>query len=388
MNPLGVAVHLQDDQVKCGNACAQMIARFLKPAAPIHQQVDFTSASAPVPPWDSSPDQLCDMLNQFRPASVPAYVVTAAGTPQEAMAVARANVDGLAGPRCPVAALTIHGGHWEVVHGFSGLQAAPTLHVRNPLPERDLLFQGPPPPHADNDTCNTENIVAAGSTVPADEVVAWTTWIGSYFTVCTFEPPPWKGSYVVVAPKLPRKTKPPLPLVHLPLKRPRMTELPLLPSQLAAEFARAGLIKSGVLDDAAWRDSVQSVPVDAAERSVLVHRLDGQDPYYLVPLMDDKDLGTLVGVSAVDGEFLFSRLNPPRALVDTLFTLDEVARQVAPGGQYTTRLVWTPVRESFFSPYFPLVEFSDASGPRFYVRVFDRKRFDSLTTPGAGYKAE
>ncbi len=47
----------------------RFVASLLKPRSA------FASARAPVPRWGTTPDQLADMLNQFRPASDPLYGV-------------------------------------------------------------------------------------------------------------------------------------------------------------------------------------------------------------------------------------------------------------------------------------------------------------------------
>jgi hypothetical protein len=376
MNPLIVAIHLQDDDVSCGLTCAQMVARFF--AAPIHQQTEFISATPNLPDWNTSPDQLCDMLNQFRPAAVPPYVVFAELDPITAMDHAIAGVDNPSGVRCPVAAATFEGGHWEVVTGFTdSANPNPMVHARNPLPERTLLFPNtPPPPHADNDQCDVFNITQGSSTggIPADEAVAWNRWIGHYFTPAAFDPPRFNGHHIVVAPGPAPKKKPPRP--RPPHRRVRaVTGLPLLPLHLVTEFAVAGLMKTGLLERSGWRESVPAVPPGFVQPSLLVTPLEEDDPFVLVSLPTDKDRGTLVGVNATTGEFLFARLNPSRQLLDSLFApQDELKKRFDDRGLYKTRVVWTPARESFFSPYFPFMEFAGADGQKFYVRLFDRER--------------
>jgi hypothetical protein len=389
MKPLPVPIHLQDDFKSCGNACAQMIMKFLDQGTPPRLQNSFVPTSPTRVPWHTTPDQLCDMLNQFRPAGVPAYAVTIAADAVAAMEVAIANVDNTNGPRCPVVALTSFGSHWEVVHGFTkdGGSTNPIVHARNPLPDRTLLFPNPPhasgpPPHTDTDTCAVQNIVSAGSATPADEVVAWTTWLSTYFTACGINTPPWKNHFVVVAPALPRARRV-APPHAIPGRTPPVPDTPLISGTRASDSAVKWITSSELVKQGAWSESVQGLSIDVEYRSVLVHRLDDQEPFYLVALTTDRNLGVLVGVSAHDGAFQFSRLNPPRELVDGLFTLDEVRTAFDSAGRNSVRLVWAPVKETFFSPYFPLVEFTTPDGARSYVRIYDRQRFEAVTLPGS-----
>ena len=100
-------------------------------------------------------------------------------------------------------------------------------------------------------------------------------------------------------------------------------------------------------------------------------RINRPGSYVLAVLVSQTGGGCIVGVDAESGEFLFSRLNPSDRIVRSLTQpVDSVVSAVDPKG-HNARIVWAPTRNTFYSPYFPLVEFIDAAGRTRYVRLFD-----------------
>jgi len=357
---LDVPVHLQDDPRWCGLACVQMIDRFLNGV--IVDQSNFAGTIGQNPGWDTDPTQLVAWLNQIRPAGSPPYAVFAKSTAKAAMDHATA---GLAAGM-PSVGLTLAGGHWEVVQGYtSGSKGM--VHARDPFPDRILAYQvlhaganptSPLPYHTDTDDCGVENTQFGGL---SDEVVTWGAWTDAFFTKCTISQGGWTGEYVVVAPDIDVE----------PAKSATQKRSNAEPVDEASAGARAwqAIDEYGLTGLRAWADALQSARGAGPYRTLRVDRIDRSQSYYLVAVTDARARGALVGIGAADGDLLWARLNPWPSLLRGLFT----APPVGPG----TRIVWKPAMQAR-SPFFPLLEVTVAKAAPYYIRLFDKRRFIDL----------
>ena len=153
-----------------------------------------------------------------------------------------------------------------------------------------------------------------------------------------------------------------------------------LDQQAAIQAAWAGLQDEGLLSLPKWQAGLGQMPHAGTYRTREIVRLDVGGAYILVALMDSGG-GALVGVDASDGRFLWARLHPSARIADSIYKpVTPLRPPEIPGDvPVTSRVVWTPSKESFFSPYFPFVEFKRDDGPPLYVRMFDEKVFPTLT---------
>ena len=361
-----VDIHLQDDEDKCGQACAQMITRAL--AAQLKQQSAFVSSKKTIWSSGSTPGQLADMLNQFGRKGALKYKAFAEEDVDVAIARLKACVNRV-GDRYPGVALIHNGDHWEVVHGFTEpTDTANSIHLRNPLPRRDGLSPPLIAPHADGDQCNLENVSSPGG-APEDEAMTVPEWKADFFGPCLFATPArYHNRFVVVVPDVPlpeRRDKP------KPERRTKVSTL--LDGLRLTQAAFEGLQRSGLLAEPGWTDALTGVRSDIAQPFLSVQRINRPGSYVLAILMNQIGGGCLVGVDAESGGLLFARLNPPQRIVRSLTQpIDRVVSAVDPHG-HNARVVWAPARNTFYSPYFPLVEFIDSAGQTKYLRLFDGK---------------
>lgn len=369
-----VDIHLQDDEDKCGQACAQMITRVL--AAQMKQQSAFVSGKKTIWSSGSTPDQLADMLNQFGRTGALTYKAFAEEHADDAIARLKACVNRV-GDRYPGVALIHNGDHWEVVHGFTEpTDTANSIHLRNPLPRRDGLTPPVITAHADGDQCNLENISSPGG-APEDEAMTVPEWKADFFGRCQFATPArYHNRFVVVVPDvpLPKRRDEPKPEHRKPASG-------LLDGLKLTRAAFDGLRRSGLLGEPGWSDALTGVRSDIPQPFLSVQRTNRPGAYVLAVLVNPTGGGCLVGVDADSGEFLFARLNPPDRLVRSLMQpIDRVVSAADPNG-HNARVIWEPARSTFYSPYFPLVEFVNGAGQTRYVRLFDGKLLNDVRDP-------
>jgi uncharacterized protein (DUF2237 family) len=185
---LEVPIHLQDDSDSCGQACAQMVLRFLDQQ--IFQQSDLDSKRPAY--WDpgTTPDQLQDIIN--RNGQEAGYSVLVTASQGEALGALEASL--VAG--APSIALVNLGQHWVVIRGITRRgSTGGVVHIRNPMPPIDIvseLFA-----HADEDDC--ADLDFEGHDEDSDEAVSLREWQRTFFTTCQIlKPARWKDRYVVV----------------------------------------------------------------------------------------------------------------------------------------------------------------------------------------------
>ena len=369
MPGLHVPIHLQDTDELCGPACVQMIARCFGP--PLLTQAALAALATDVRKfvqWSTSPDQLCDMLNDVpRPESAPKarYKVFCEDTATTCTLRAIASIDtGL-----PAVVLVTGGDHWVIVSGYTKTG----VRLRNPAPDRKTLAMGRPvlPHHDGDDGCETLNENNGGRKgKDQDEYVSRQRWQQELLPCRITPPKKFVRKFIVIAADV---ALPPQP-VDLVVEPPAEA----IREQDVASFAIRGLEASGLIEEEGWLKVLKGIEQARAKGPLLVRQTNGQS-YYLVGF--DGAAGIVVaGIDARSGELLWAKLNPTPALLRSLFS-----GLPSPGDDsLIAEAVWTPTRETFFSPFFPLVRFrnkSEPDRPDTYVCLYDGRPYTFESGP-------
>ncbi len=360
---LRVPLHLQDRYDLCGPACAQMVSRFR--GAPLSPQSTATIGQGNAA-WFTTPAQMAALVNGLGPAGAQPFKVRTATT----FATAMSHITASLAESVPPVVLIDSGEHWVVVRGITGTGAGRFIHYRDPFPDRTLVpnIATPLPPHRDNDDCD-DHAESTGAEVNAagftDEAVRWNEWRTGRLTKCGIGGPPWKNKFVVVAPTFAAVPQP--EPIALPVSGPAQ---PIL-EPVAISLARAAMESSEFMNDAGWAEAVRNPDYGAMPQAIRVERLDGGRPYLLVRLTNRDGRGVVVQLDAETGELMGARLMPRRVA-------QSLMAAPAPGHR---RYVWRSSANSFYSPYFPFSEMTDATSAPVYVRVLDRRRFRDVLSP-------
>ena len=367
MSLLDVSLHLQDSLGLCGPACAQMVSRFFE--CPLTQQ-DVSQLRHDNDSWYTTPTQLEKLINvlcaHHGSVQPPPFTTTASTTFAAAMARIMAGLN--AG--FPAVVLISGGEHWVVVRGVTGGGSSRFVHVRDPFPERDAVpgATHPLPEHADGDGCDEAAELMGlepNRRGLSDQVIRWNEWKSNYFFPCGMNTDDWRGKRIAIV----------ADLKHEPAPEPEVIPLSLpthlLSDSVAVEWARKALIDSELATEAGWADAIHDQVLNAQARALRVERLDGGAPYFLVVLTDADGRGVVAQLDASTGELIGARLMARRLARSLLAPV--------PAGH--RRFVWQPTSNSFYSPYFPFSEISQASGPPVFQRTFDQRKFDDLRQP-------
>ena len=185
---LEVRIHLQDDSDSCGQACAQMVLRFLDQQ--MFQQSDLDSKRPAYWNPGTTPDQLQDMINANGQEG--GYSVAVTGSQSEALGALEASL--VAG--APSIALVNLGQHWVVIRGITRRgNNRGVVHIRNPMPPIDIVSEVFA--HADQDDCVDLDFPSHDE--DSDDAVSLREWLRTFFTICQIpKPARWNNRYVVV----------------------------------------------------------------------------------------------------------------------------------------------------------------------------------------------
>lgn len=364
MPPLDIEVHLQNNEAACGQACAQMVVRFVE--GTLFPQQSYQAPSLAMGGWATTPDQLADMLNQRLPGNA-RYGVrklnlwNAMGTLRGAIQQGK-----------PAVAMTHRGAHWVVIRGFSrGQSGSTTVHFWDPVPVLAPSNPNQPPPaiptHSATDQCFGRNFELAG----ADELATWSDWTYQ-FKQCTSTPQnPWAGFFVVVVPD----SVGPVTPEPIPILSPPPAGGPGITADRAVPVAYRSLIQAGLSALPNWAETINTVRADLGQ-AIRIERLDREGAYYLVSLPTPGTRGVLAGIDAYTGELLFARLHPSKTTLKRVFVPLEELRASLPPNAAISRLAWAPSEVTACSPYEPLAEISVPGdmAPQ-YLRVSDRQLF-------------
>ena len=176
---LPIQYHRQDDRLKCGSACAQMVLESLNPgSALIHQQLLFDDSRLDTPPaelalWATPPDGLVDIMNQYDPRG-PGFFHLYANV--DNLTLTNQITHTIDTYRVSPIALVFYRMHWVVVYGHSMERNPQTqnpelkLYVNNPSPTLDMPIN-----HGSGDFCST------GGHISDIEIIEG-TWYREYLT--------------------------------------------------------------------------------------------------------------------------------------------------------------------------------------------------------------
>ena len=363
---LDVEVHLQNHEDSCGQACAQMLVRFL--TSTLRPQQSYKSPNTELAGWTTNPEQLADMVNQRLAAGDQYAVRHAPGNAgfDSAMAYARAAI----AANKPAIAMTIGGEHWILIRGFTPSGPASfTVHFWDPVPVLAPTVPNHPAPrppnHAAADQCYGLNFEISG----ADECATWADW-KVQFRQCAPKSGLWSNQFVMIVPAS-IAAPPPVAIAVAPIQQQPQTG-PLLSLDRAAPLALHGLAQAGLMNRSNWAETIARV--SNVSGTLRIDRLDENTSYFLVGLRTEGNHGILAGVDARTGELLFARLHPSRASVERLFTpLSALTDALPAGTTFSGRFVWAPNEATDYSRYQPLAELvSPQIAPR-YLRLTDKQ---------------
>jgi hypothetical protein len=372
MAPLSVAVHLQNDFDNCGEACAQMVIAFLTQTVTTSQdglaQFKVTHEKG----WFTSPGDLCAMINagtEEIASGLPQYHVHAMKTRTDAMNYALTVL--LSSEPVPVVALVDGDAHWVVLTGATSGRL-PAILFRDPQPPRDTHVSSGIDAHAKRDQCRRWDLEFLDETAAGEaefrDCSSWSAWFNGAKRA------PVARRFVVLGPEVSSVKKlftcPSAPLVPL-LAGDTPTAFP------AASFADAitrGLESRGLLAFQSWA-RLAGQDDGRLRRSARLVRVVDEGPvsaYYLLPLFDpDGRPAGAVGLDAQTGELLWGRLGLAEDYLVRLFI------EPIPADD-NVQWVWGVFRETFESPFFPLVRSGPVDQLR-YWRALDRRTLPTLT---------
>lgn len=362
---LDVPVHLQNDFNNCGEACAQMVIGFLTGTPPASQD-RLARAKGGDPNWFTSPQDLCAMINAGVATTdaagrVGPYVVHAKSSHADAMnyalTVLRQQLP------IPVVALVQGDSHWVVFQGMTFGTASGVL-FRDPTPDRSSFRLPNLDDHSAGDECSLFDQQATPQA--KGEFVHCSEWAR------LFRPArhaPVQDMFVMLGPEVPAIED----LYSCSAVVESQAVVPLSSPSHVANAVTAGMIALGLDVERPPTAQLAKPLQEAAHATRFVESVDPSTPSYLLAPLLDAD-GEPRGAVVLDMAGRLVRGRPlPAAYVRALFGIPP-----ASAGSSDDRLIWGRYRETFESPFFPLVE-SVTNGQRNYTRLLDGQRFTSLT---------
>jgi hypothetical protein len=360
-----VPIHLQNDADNCGEACAQMVIGFLTGHVPASQDVLAQVKTGAFPLWATAPDQLCAMINHHVGNGTAPYVThtftVLAAAMNYALAVLQTNV--------PVVVLIEGDAHWVVLRGTTGGRHTGVV-FRDPTPARKEIPEIAATQvdvHSALDECASFDVEFGR---PGGEFATCDHWPGIFRIA---RRAPVANLFVVLGPSI----------AHTPAvfscadTGPGGGSSPFTRAALP-QAVEAGLEDLGLLSHEFWAALIGNRRQDVVSRSRLI-RADansGVSDYDLCPLVDGAGRARAAAmVSAVSGRLLRARALPERYLQDLFFDAG-----LSPETSDTVRWFWGLYRETFESPFFPLVASVPEAGPRYY-RPLGRTTITRPLTP-------
>ena len=284
------------------------------------------------------------------------------GTYQQMMNYALTATEGM--PRSPVVALVASGDHWSVVQGFSSGTEGTMVYFRDPTPVLDGRIA-----HAAGDVCVGQDADLSG--LEGGEATPCDKWKASNFLASRHAP---ETKFVMLGPSAAKLDSLKFRCqVARADRRPRgdqHRDAGGLIDGALEQFATFGMLAVGE-----W-GQVRRKSDEIMRRSArTVESMDGSLSYALAPLFIQARRVGALAVDNASGDLLRTRLGLPERQMRYLFDGGPLVPESHMRIKH--RLIFGQFKETFFSPFFPLVEFS--GGDHRFYRGFDDRFFDTLT---------
>ena len=375
---LPIQYHRQDDRLKCGSACAQMVLESLSPgSALIRQQILYDDSrldtpAGELPLWATPPDGLVDIMNQYDPRGPGFFHLYANVDNQTLTSQITHTIDTY---QVSPIALVFDRMHWVVVYGHEQVNNPVTqtrqlkLYVNNPSPSLDMPIN-----HGRGDFCSTDGHVS-------DIEILEDVWYRDYLT--PVDVGLWNGLCLAVCDPFPVG-----PVERKISAEKKVRQNTLIGASLAMENSMVAIKQYNL-----FSHKIDNKTLDGLEpgKPYLVKRLDRlNDYYYMVPILSNKKLVAFINIDGRFGNFRdagsgqeFQQLNikpmPEEKIFDIIgkriLTKKGTINVFPEVTSISPFLVWQPCRESL-STFLPF-HLINIDNHRFYMRL-DGNLFPSL----------